>query len=80
MLIQSTISDVIEIEGPFEVSLDGNVKIEEKDGIDYAAVTVQLPGGEREPFLFLAEVLYWEGGGFFFANLLLSPVVLKIRS
>ncbi|MCD7472237.1 hypothetical protein HAX54_013263 [Datura stramonium] len=33
-----------EIEGPFEVSSDGTVKFEEKDGIDYAAVTVQLPG------------------------------------
>ncbi|KAI9070420.1 hypothetical protein K1719_047617, partial [Acacia pycnantha] len=33
-----------EIEGPFEVSQDGSVKFEEKDGIDYAAVTVQLPG------------------------------------
>nr|KYP66692.1 hypothetical protein KK1_012998 [Cajanus cajan] len=41
-----------EIEGPFEVSPDGAVKFEEKDGIDYAAVTVQLPGGERVPFLF----------------------------
>ncbi|PTB85729.1 hypothetical protein C9925_02580, partial [cyanobacterium G8-9] len=36
-----------EIEGPFEVSPDGTVKFVEKDGIDYAAVTVQLPGGER---------------------------------
>ncbi|KAJ6774478.1 OXYGEN-EVOLVING ENHANCER PROTEIN 1 CHLOROPLASTIC [Salix purpurea] len=34
-----------EIEGPFDVSPDGNIKFEEKDGIDYAAVTVQLPGG-----------------------------------
>ncbi|WP_205680134.1 photosystem II manganese-stabilizing polypeptide, partial [Acinetobacter baumannii] len=29
-----------EIEGPLEVSSDGKLKFEEKDGIDYAAVTV----------------------------------------
>ncbi|KAJ6740199.1 OXYGEN-EVOLVING ENHANCER PROTEIN 1 CHLOROPLASTIC [Salix purpurea] len=34
-----------EIEGPFDVSSDGSIKFEEKDGIDYAAVTVQLPWG-----------------------------------
>ncbi|VAH46313.1 unnamed protein product [Triticum turgidum subsp. durum] len=36
-----------EMEGPLEVGADGTLKFEEKDGIDYAAVTVQLPGGER---------------------------------
>ncbi|CAK9185451.1 unnamed protein product [Ilex paraguariensis] len=46
-----------EIEGPFVVSPDGTVKFEEKDGIDYAAVTVQLPGGERVPFLFTIKQL-----------------------
>ncbi|KAG8367033.1 hypothetical protein BUALT_Bualt16G0030300 [Buddleja alternifolia] len=50
-----------EIEGPFEVSPDGNVKFEEKDGIDYAAVTVQLPGGERVPFLFTIKQLVASG-------------------
>ncbi|GKV54020.1 hypothetical protein SLEP1_g60530, partial [Rubroshorea leprosula] len=34
---------------PFTVKAEG---FEEKDGIGYAAVTVQLPGGERVPFLF----------------------------
>ncbi|VAH46305.1 unnamed protein product [Triticum turgidum subsp. durum] len=38
-----------EMEGPLEVGADGTLKFEEKDGIDYAAVTVQLPGGERVP-------------------------------
>ncbi|VAH46322.1 unnamed protein product [Triticum turgidum subsp. durum] len=42
-----------EMEGPLEVGADGTLKFEEKDGIDYAAVTVQLPGGERVPFLLL---------------------------
>lgn len=50
-----------EIEGPFEVASDGTVKFEEKDGIDYAAVTVQLPGGERVPFLFTIKQLVASG-------------------
>uniref|UniRef100_A0A2P2J7T9 33 kDa subunit of oxygen evolving system of photosystem II n=3 Tax=Rhizophora TaxID=40030 RepID=A0A2P2J7T9_RHIMU len=50
-----------EIEGPFEVSPDGTVKFVEKDGIDYAAVTVQLPGGERVPFLFTIKQLVATG-------------------
>ncbi|KAG7027085.1 Oxygen-evolving enhancer protein 1, chloroplastic [Cucurbita argyrosperma subsp. argyrosperma] len=50
-----------EIEGPFEVSDDGSIKFEEKDGIDYAAVTVQLPGGERVPFLFTIKQLVASG-------------------
>ncbi|WKA10066.1 hypothetical protein VitviT2T_027664 [Vitis vinifera] len=50
-----------EIEGPFEVSSDRTVKFIEKDGIDYAAVTVQLPGGERVPFLFTIKQLVASG-------------------
>lgn len=50
-----------EIEGPFEVGSDGTVRFEEKDGIDYAAVTVQLPGGERVPFLFTIKQLVASG-------------------
>ncbi|XP_071709653.1 oxygen-evolving enhancer protein 1, chloroplastic-like [Rutidosis leptorrhynchoides] len=50
-----------EIEGPLEVSSDGTLKFEEKDGIDYAAVTVQLPGGERVPFLFTIKQLVASG-------------------
>lgn len=44
------------IEGPLSVS-DGGLRFEEKDGIDYAATTVQLPGGERVPFLFTVKNL-----------------------
>ena len=50
-----------EIEGPLEVSSDGTIKFVEKDGIDYAAVTVQLPGGERVPFLFTIKQLVATG-------------------
>merc|ERR1719291_1255935 len=35
----------------------GKLKFIEKDGIDYAATTVQLPGGERVPFLFTVKSL-----------------------
>merc|ERR1711862_346171 len=30
----------------------GNIVFKETEGIDYAPTTVQLPGGERVPFLF----------------------------
>ncbi|KAF5188355.1 Oxygen-evolving enhancer protein 1 protein [Thalictrum thalictroides] len=62
-----------EIEGPFEVSSDGTVKFEEKDGIDYAAVTVQLPGGERVPFLFTVKQLVASGKPESFSGNFLVP-------
>ena len=37
------------VEGKLDVS-GGNIVFSEKEGIDYAATTVQLPGGERVPF------------------------------
>eukprot|EP00262_Sarcandra_glabra_P005247 TRINITY_DN1663_c0_g1_i1.p1 TRINITY_DN1663_c0_g1~~TRINITY_DN1663_c0_g1_i1.p1 ORF type:complete len:330 (-),score=25.40 TRINITY_DN1663_c0_g1_i1:323-1312(-) len=62
-----------EIEGPFEVSPDGSVKFIEKDGIDYAAVTVQLPGGERVPFLFTIKQLVASGKPESFSGQFLVP-------
>jgi len=44
------------IEGDL-VSDGGKLAFIEKDGIDYAATTVQLPGGERVPFLFTVKNL-----------------------
>jgi len=44
------------IEGPV-VFKDGGLTFLEKGGIDYAATTVQLPGGERVPFLFTVKEL-----------------------
>lgn len=46
-----------EMEGPLTVNSDGTVNLKETDGIDYAAVTVQLQGGERVPFLFTVKEL-----------------------
>lgn len=39
------------VSGSLEVK-DGKATFTEEDGIDYAATTVQMPGGERVPFLF----------------------------
>merc|ERR1719393_485588 len=44
------------IEGDL-TSVDGKLAFIEQDGIDYAPTTVQLPGGERVPFLFTVKNL-----------------------
>lgn len=49
------------IEGKIENS--GNIVFYEEEGIDYAATTVQLPGGERVPFLFTVKDLVAKGNG-----------------
>merc|ERR1712176_445182 len=50
------------IEGDLSVS-GGDIVFSEKEGIDYAATTVQLPGGERVPFLFTVKDLVAKGSG-----------------
>jgi len=45
------------------VSEGGNIVFKEKEGIDYAATTVQMPGGERVPFLFTVKDLVAKGNG-----------------
>lgn len=47
--------------GTMKVGGGGEVEFKEEDGIDYAAVTVQLPGGERVPFLFTVKQLDAKG-------------------
>jgi len=42
---------------------DGKLAFVEKDGIDYAPTTVQLPGGERVPFLFTVKNLVAKADG-----------------
>eukprot|EP00475_Leptophrys_vorax_P044046 TRINITY_DN8684_c0_g1_i1.p2 TRINITY_DN8684_c0_g1~~TRINITY_DN8684_c0_g1_i1.p2 ORF type:complete len:326 (+),score=49.76 TRINITY_DN8684_c0_g1_i1:117-1094(+) len=61
-----------EIEGPLEVN-GNNLKFTEVDGIDYAAVTVQLPGGERVPFLFTIKELVASGPADSFGGSFLVP-------
>jgi len=41
----------------------GKIVFKEQEGIDYAATTVQLPGGERVPFLFTVKNLVANGNG-----------------
>jgi len=41
----------------------GGITFKEEDGIDYAPTTVQLPGGERVPFLFTVKKLLAKGQG-----------------
>jgi photosystem II oxygen-evolving enhancer protein 1 len=50
------------IEGNIKIE-GGNIVFQEKDGIDYAATTVQMPGGERVPFLFTVKDLVAKGNG-----------------
>jgi photosystem II oxygen-evolving enhancer protein 1 len=50
------------IEGKIDVA-GGSIVFTEKEGIDYAATTVQLPGGERVPFLFTVKDLVAKGNG-----------------
>ena len=50
------------IEGPLS-SDGGKITFTEKEGIDYAPTTVQLPGGERVPFLFTVKDLVAKGNG-----------------
>mmetsp|Transcript_12628 Transcript_12628/g.20398 ORF Transcript_12628/g.20398 Transcript_12628/m.20398 type:complete len:307 (-) Transcript_12628:282-1202(-) len=50
------------IEG--SIKTDGGViSFVEEEGIDYAPTTVQLPGGERVPFLFTVKELVAKGNG-----------------
>lgn len=41
----------------------GKLTFTEEDGIDYAPTTVQVPGGERVPFLFTVKELVAKGSG-----------------
>jgi photosystem II oxygen-evolving enhancer protein 1 len=49
------------IRADLNVGGDGSWALKEKDGIDYAATTVQLAGGERVPFLFTIKNLDAKG-------------------
>merc|ERR1712176_1305201 len=50
------------VEGSLKVD-GGKIVFKEEEGIDYAATTVQLPGGERVPFLFTVKDLVATGNG-----------------
>jgi photosystem II oxygen-evolving enhancer protein 1 len=56
MLTRKT-SSLDQIQGDLKVNPDGSLTFEEKDGFDFQAITVQLPGGEQVPFLFTVKNL-----------------------
>ncbi len=50
-------SSLDQIQGDLKVNSDGSLTFEEKDGFDFQATTVKLPGGELIPFLFTIKGL-----------------------
>jgi len=62
-----------EMSGSFKVDSSGNVELKEDSGIDYAPVTVQLPGGERVPFLFTVKELDAKGNADAFGGEFVVP-------
>jgi photosystem II oxygen-evolving enhancer protein 1 len=50
-------SSLDQVSGTISVGNDGILTFTEEDGIDFQAVTIQLPGGEQVPFLFTMKNL-----------------------
>lgn len=50
-------STLTQIQGKLKPAQDGSLTFVEEDGIDFQAVTVQMPGGERVPFFFTVKNL-----------------------
>lgn len=62
-----------DMSGTLKVSGNGEVELKEEDGIDYAPVTVQMPGGERVPFLFTVKQLNAKGSADAFSGTFTVP-------
>ncbi len=50
-------STIDQVQGQLTINPDNSLTFAEKDGLDFQAITVQLPGGERVPFLFTIKNL-----------------------
>ncbi|MER3432165.1 MAG: Photosystem II manganese-stabilizing polypeptide [Leptolyngbya sp. ERB_1_1] len=50
-------SSIDAVSGTLTANPDGSLTFKEEDGLDFQAITVQLPGGERVPFLFTIKGL-----------------------
>jgi photosystem II oxygen-evolving enhancer protein 1 len=50
-------STIDQVQGNLKINSDNSLTFEEADGLDFQAITVQLPGGERVPFLFTIKNL-----------------------
>lgn len=56
-LLTRATSSLDQIQGNLQINENKSLTFKEKDGIDFQAITVQLPGGERVPFLFTVKDL-----------------------
>ena len=54
-LLTRKTSSLDQIQGDLIVNPDGSLTFEEKEGFDFQATTVKLPGGESVPFLFTVK-------------------------
>ena len=45
-------STIDQVQGKLQINQDDSLTFVEEDGLDFQAITVQMPGGERVPFLF----------------------------
>jgi photosystem II oxygen-evolving enhancer protein 1 len=50
-------SSLDQVSGELKLDANGSLTFVEKEGLDFQAITVQLPGGERVPFLFTIKNL-----------------------
>ncbi|MBV9387934.1 MAG: photosystem II manganese-stabilizing polypeptide [Chroococcidiopsidaceae cyanobacterium CP_BM_ER_R8_30] len=50
-------STLDQVQGDLKINEDSSMTFLEKDGLDFQPITVQLPGGERVPFLFTVKNL-----------------------
>lgn len=50
-------STIDQVQGNLKINSDNSLTFVETDGLDFQAITVQLPGGERVPFLFTIKDL-----------------------
>ncbi|MEH1891188.1 MAG: photosystem II manganese-stabilizing polypeptide [Nostoc sp.] len=50
-------STIDQVQGNLKINSDKSLTFVETDGLDFQAITVQLPGGERVPFLFTIKNL-----------------------
>ncbi|MEQ8382109.1 MAG: photosystem II manganese-stabilizing polypeptide [Coleofasciculus sp. A1-SPW-01] len=56
-LLTRATSSLDQVEGSLNFGENGSLIFTEEDGIDFQAITVQLPGGEQVPFMFTIKSL-----------------------
>jgi photosystem II oxygen-evolving enhancer protein 1 len=56
-LLTRNTSTIDQVQGKLKVNGDQSLTFVEEDGLDFQATTVQMPGGERVPFLFTVKGL-----------------------